>query len=114
MKPHKLQAEFDIIKEACEAAAAAAKKMIDDNPTQWYPCGFSWVKIRPARGRLIEALKELQLGRTDDFEGGFQVYNPSKNHTQWMDAKMAGSRAFVEVLKKYYPTIQAKAVERID
>jgi hypothetical protein len=59
-------------------------------------------------------MKVAKVGEVDDFEGGFRVYNPSGNHTQWMDAKMAGSRAFVDVLKKYYPSIRAYAVERMD
>lgn len=105
--------EMKILQEAGEAAAAATMAMIDAHPEQWYPCGFSWVIIKPARGKLVDALKHFDLGHTSE-EGGFQVYNPSKNSTQWMDAKMAGSRAYVEVLKKYYPEIKAKAVERID
>lgn len=110
----KYAAEFKIIQEAQYAAKAAAQAMIDANPTQWYPCGFSWVKIKPARGKLVAALKHIGMGETDDYEGGFRVYNPSGNHTQWMDAKMAGSRAYVDVLKKYYPSMRAYAVERMD
>lgn len=114
MKPYKFQEELNIYAEAVGAASFAAKKMIDDNPGVWYPCGFSWVKIRPARGRFVEMCKDMDFGRTDDYEGGFQIYNPSGNSTQWMDAKMAGSRAFVEVMKKYYPEMKISAVERID
>jgi hypothetical protein len=104
----------DIIAAAQEAARKAAQDLVDANPGVWYPCGFSWVKIRPARGPLVKALREMGLGETDDFEGGFRVYNPSGHHTQWMDAKHEGSRAFVEVLKKYFPDIKMSAQSRID
>lgn len=93
MTSHKLQAEFDAIRAAQVAAAFAAKTLIDANPGTWYPCGFAWVIIKPARGPLVEALKELGLGQTS-VNGGFMVYNPSENATQWMDAKEAGARAF--------------------
>lgn len=107
--------EMIAIKEAQAAASAAAKAMIDQNPDQWYPCGFSWVLIKPARGKLVDALKHFEIGGTSE-EGGYMIYNPSGNHTQWMDAKMAGSRAYVEVLKKHFPDskLKFKAVERID
>lgn len=107
--------ELKVLQEAQDAARAAANKMIDENPDQWYPCGFSWVEIKPARGKLIDALKHFNIGKNGVY-GGWQVYNPSRNHTQWMDAKMAGSRAYVEVLRKHYPDgkLKFKAVERID
>jgi hypothetical protein len=111
---YKYQKELDVFREAELAAETATQQMIDENPGTWYPCGFSWVKIRPARGRFVEMCKQQDVGRTDDFEGGFQIYNPSHNSTQWMDAKMAGSRAFVAVLKKHYPEMRIYAVDRID
>ena len=110
--------ELEVLQEAQTAAAQAAKALIDQNPNQWYPCGFSWVRIRPARGKLIDALKRVEIGRTDDFEGGYVVYNPSGNSTQWMDAKMAGSRVYADKLNAYFTAngikAKAKAEERID
>ena len=85
---------------ALKAAADAAQEMLDKNPGVWYPCGFAWVKIRPARGPVVKALKEMDLGAVDGYAGGFMVYNPSKNITQWMDAKAAGARAFADALKE--------------
>ena len=103
MKQHKLQAEFDAITAAQTAAASTAKAMIDAFPTQWYPCGFAWVRIKPARGRLVEALKEKDIGHTSE-EGGYVVHNPSQNSTQWMDAKEAGARAFINELALFLIT----------
>ena len=107
--------EMKVLQEAQTAARSAAEELIVANPDTWYPCGFSWVIIKPARGKLIDALKHFNIGRTSE-EGGYMIYNPSGNHTQWMDAKMAGSRAYVEVLKRCYPDSKYtfRAVERID
>jgi hypothetical protein len=100
------------IELALQAARAAAQKMINDNPDVWYPCGFAWVKIRPARGPVVKALKEMGLGKVDSYAGGYMVYNPSGNATQWMDAKIEGARAFAGVLKKM--GVNATVQSRID
>ena len=114
MDTYKYQAELDIYTEAQVAAAKAARDLITANPGTWYPCGFAWVKIKPARGRFVAMCKDRDIGRTDDYEGGFMIYNPSENSTQWMDAKEAGCRAFVDVLKKHYPEMRAYTKTRID
>jgi hypothetical protein len=93
----KLQAEITAIQVASAEASGATNALIAANPGVWYPCGFAWVIIKPARGPLVEALKSLNMGRTSD-TGGFMVYNPSSNPTQWMDAKEAGARAFKDSL----------------
>jgi hypothetical protein len=85
-----------------QAAEAAAGKIEEDELmglNTWYPCGFAWVNIKPARGPLVAYLKSIGEGYTDEYYGGYTVYNPSKNHTQWMDAKKAGARAFADELK---------------
>jgi len=114
MDAYKFQAELDIYNEAQAAAAKATQAYLNANPGVWYPCGFAWVKIRPARGRFVAMCKDRDIGRTDDYEGGFMIYNPSENATQWMDAKEVGCNAFIDVLKKYYPTMRAYAKTRID
>jgi len=104
-----------IVTMALEAAKQAAIDHITANPDAWYPCGFSWVNIKPARGPLIQVMKDRGLGYTDTYYGGYTVYNPSSHHTQWMDAKIAGSKAFVEALKPHLPpTMTAKVCSRID
>jgi hypothetical protein len=97
---------------ALKAAADAAQKLINENPDVWYPCGFAWVKIRPARGPVVKALKEMGLGDIDGYAGGYMVYNPSGNATQWMDAKVAGARAFADALKEM--GVKATVESRID
>lgn len=83
--------------EAFSAAEKATDKHIADNPDVWYPCGFAWVTIKPARGPLVKYLKERKIG-DKAYEGGWTIYNPSKNLTQWMDAKYEGAKAFAKVL----------------
>lgn len=90
-----------IYREAHSEAMVAAQRHIDANPTVWFPCGFAWVNIKPARGPFVNFLKEMKVGRTDDYYGGYTIWNPSDNSTQWMDAKEVGARAFAAVLKRY-------------
>lgn len=104
--------EDQIYQEAVIAAVAATHDMVNRNPDTWYPCGFAWVNIKPARGKFVSYLKTHHLGSTDSYAGGYTIWNPSKHPTQWMDAKMAGARAFAAVLRKY--DIKATAYERMD
>lgn len=103
---------------AQQEAAKAAQDYLDTYPDRWYPCGFSWVKIRPARGRFVQAMKELDLGQTDEYAGGLQIYNPSGNRTQCMDAKYAGAKVFAEILNKWFAErglkLKASAQSRVD
>jgi hypothetical protein len=99
----------DIITEAFEAAKAATDAYIAANPDQWYPCGFAWVNIRPARGPLVNALKVMKAG-SRGYSGGLEIWNPSGHNTQCMDAKFAGAKAFADVLKSrgYQCTAQSR------
>lgn len=98
---------------AMEKAAEATQAYLDAHPDQWYPCGFAWVNIRPARGALAKVLKDRKLASPGVY-GGLMVYNPSKNNTQCMDAKEAGARAFVDFMKPLYPTYKISVGTRID
>lgn len=86
-----------LLKEAFEEANAAANQLIKDNPDQWYPCGFAWVNIFPARGPLVKYLKENNIGRKS-FSGGWDISNPAGVTSQWMDAAFVGARAFADKL----------------
>lgn len=101
-----------ILNEAFAAAARATQEYLDSHPGEWYPCGFSWVNIKPARGALVQLLKDRGEGYTDTYYHGYTVHNPSQNSTQCMFAKEAGSRAFADVLKPH--NIRASVCTRID
>jgi len=103
----KFAEEHALYLRAKDAAIKAAKQKIAENPGEWYPCGFASVKISPARGKFVNLMKKLEIGYTDTFNGGYVISDPAQLHTQWMDAKLAGARAFAEVLRssgiKAYP-----------
>jgi hypothetical protein len=89
----------EIVNEAF-AAAAAATQAFHDKHGQVYPCGFAWVRIKPARGPFVAAIKERDS--TGWYvENGLCVYNPSKHWTQSVDGKYAGAEAFAAVLQKH-------------
>lgn len=98
-----------IITDAFNAAKAATDEYIRANPDQWYPCGFAWVNIRPARGPLVTMLKKMKIGH-NGYSGGWEIWNPSGHNTQCMDAKFAGAKAFADVLKSrgYQCTAQSR------
>lgn len=104
--------EHALYLKAKQAAIEAARQKIAENPGQWYPCGFAGVKISPARGKFVKLLKELNVGYTDSFNGGYYVNDPAHLSTQWMDAKLAGARAFAKVLQE--SGIKAHAESMID
>lgn len=86
-----------LIERALEAARDAAKAHDATNPG-WYPCGFAWVNIKPARGKLITLLKNMKIGRTDAYYGGYSIWNPSGHNSQHMYTLEAGAKAFAKVL----------------
>lgn len=87
----------EVVNYALAKASEATDKYLVANPNNWYPCGFASVKIKPARGKLVTYLKANKIGRVS-YNGGYQIWNPSGNCTQSMDAKVAGADAFVKVL----------------
>lgn len=80
-------------------------------------CGFAWVNIKPARGPLVKYLKSKGIGRPGTY-GGYSLssYNciPGSGSSQSMQRKEAGCRAFVEVVKKYFPDMKIWVETRID
>ena len=102
----------DILAKAEQDAVATTAKYLSDIGGDTYPCGFAWVHIKPARGQFVKIMKELKMGRTDEFYGGYVVYNPSGNFCQNMDAKYEGAKAFANELKRH--GVNATAIQRID
>jgi hypothetical protein len=101
----------EISNKAFDAANLATQKYLQE-PHDWYPCGFAWVRIRPARGKFVSYLKENGLGSHDPFDGGFVIHNPSRVRTQSMNAALIGAQAFAEVLRTN--SINAFAESRVD
>jgi len=83
--------------EANEAAIQATREYLQSNHHR-FPCGFSWVIIRPARGVVVKYLKDNNIGHKG-YDGGWKIWNPSQSSTQSMYALYTGSLAFADVLK---------------
>lgn len=90
-----------VILRAKERAAIAAEAYLLRIGGDQYPCGFAWVNIKPARGKFVTILKELGIGRTDKYYGGYTIWNPSDNFCQNMYAKEEGAKEFALELAKY-------------
>lgn len=73
-------------------------------------CGFAWVSIRPARGKLVNWLKKNGIGRKNNYEGGYQI--SVFEFGQSMEQKEAYARAFAKVLREN--GIDAYAGSRMD
>ena len=73
-------------------------------------CGFAWVKIRPARGKFVQWLKEQNIGSKDNYEGGYTIW--CHEFGQSLTRKEAFANAFAEVLRGY--GINAYGQSRID
>ena len=70
-------------------------------------CGFANVSIHPARGRFVSFMKKADIG-SSGYKGGWRISyydimpkSHQYNHTQSMDIKEEGCRAFADALKKY-------------
>lgn len=100
-----------IIEDAQADALRFTKAYLEQHPCE-YPCGFAWVNIKPARGQFVKVMKQMGIGRTDEYYGGYTFWNPSQHSTQNMDAKLEGARVFARELRKY--GINARENSRLD
>lgn len=61
-------------------------------------CGFAYVIIRPARGKLVTWLKKNDIGYKG-YQGGWWISMSAYTGSQSVERKEAGARAFAQVLK---------------
>jgi hypothetical protein len=100
---------------AFDAAAKATDTYLKNPDTYsdtWFPCGFAWIKIKPARGPVVKFLKDHGIGHLDDYAGGYVIYNPSGNATQSLYAKAEGAKAFMKSLEE--ANILGKATIKVE
>lgn len=80
-------------------------------------CGFAWVTIKPARGPFVKWLKQNKIGRSGTY-GGWTISSydttPGTGSSQSMQRKEAGCKAFVNVIKAYFPDMKIWMESRID
>ena len=102
-----------IVREARDAAWEASDKFFRERlgGVDQYACGFAWVTVfEKASTKLGRRLKEVGFRRA--YDGGLQLWNPSKFGCQNVDTLEAGAEAYAEVLKRY--GIEAYAGSRLD
>jgi hypothetical protein len=111
----------DLYREGVEAATKAfaeahpqamvvqqhQNQLDDSSPVvrQWHVpdgvCGFAWVTLSPARGKLAAFLKTK--GAHKGYYGGYQLstydFCPSSVSSQSYERKMAAARAFAKVFQ---------------
>lgn len=108
-----LEALEEIHFEATLAAEQAARKFFDEKlgGRDQMCCGFAWVTVfEKASTKLGRKLKEVGFRKA--YDGGLQLWNPSRFGCQNVDTLEAGARAYAEVLKRY--GIEAYAESRLD
>lgn len=131
----KQKSAYDILVEASEAAEAAVKACrptpmvvgtaiglsdeIDESQPIYFVeggmCGFAYVVIKPARGKLVAELKKRGIGSAH-YYGGYSAsssaFAPSIRRDQSYERACAAARGAVEVLQKY--GINAYVDSRLD
>ena len=104
----------NILNEAQAVAHDAAAKFFQEKlgGQDRYACGFAWVNIYGVKGntKLGRAMKAA--GFRKGYDGGYQIWNPSKFPCQNVDTLEAGAYAAAEVFKRYGFT--AYAGSRLD
>ena len=59
-------------------------------------CGFAWINIKPARGKFVNWLKKADIGRKDNYYGGYTIW--VSEFGQSVTRKENYARAFAKVL----------------
>lgn len=80
-------------------------------------CGFAWINIKPARGPFISWLKKNNRGDRGVYGGWTLGTYDITDHTcnsQSLARKEAACRAFVEVLREYFPGMRIWVSSRLD
>lgn len=82
--------------EAMSAAAKATREFLAKHGDRDL-CGFAWVTTyEKGTSKIVRELK--RYGFKKSYSGGYQLWNPSKSHTQSISALEAGADAAAAVL----------------
>ena len=78
-------------------------------------CGFSWVDVYGVRANSKLGKALIANGfRKDSYAKSLKFRSPDQTTTQSVDAKEAGARAFVTVMKNSFEDIRIHAGSRLD
>ena len=114
-------ATFDAreVNEACataelEARKAATKFFMEKlGGVDQYACGFAWVNVYGVRSNSRLGKHLQSFGFRKSYEGGLQLWNPSKAMVQNVDTLEAGADAYAKVLRDKLG-LEAYAGSRLD
>lgn len=100
--------------EASAAAREAAEKFFQEQlgGQDQFACGFAWVTIYKVRSNSKLGKALINVGFRKSYDGGLQLWNPSKFGCQNIDTLETGARAYADVLKRH--GIEAYAGSRLD
>lgn len=100
--------------EANQAAVEAATKFFTEKlgGVDQYACGFAWVSVHNVRSNSKVGKALQAVGFRKAYDGGLQLWNPSKFPCQNVDTLEHGAVAYATVLKRY--GIEAYAGSRLD
>ena len=102
------------VNQAVSEATRKTKSYIVDHGEGW-TCGFTWVDIYGVRANSKLGKALIANGfRKDSYAKSLKFWSPDKTTTQSVDAKEAGARAFVNVIKNSFPEIRVYAGSRLD
>ena len=105
-----------LTKELHNTAMVAAEKATNDYIDahgDFDCCGFAWVTAYVnGASKLGKSFKAVGFDKA--YGGGWQLWNPSKNFTQSINAKEAGAQAYVDVIRTALPTVKIYASSRMD
>lgn len=105
-----------LTKELHNTAMVAAEKATNDyikTHGDFDCCGFAWVTAYVnGASKLGKSFKAVGFDKA--YGGGWQLWNPSKNFTQSINAKEAGAQAYVDVIRTALPTVKIYANSRMD
>ena len=105
-----------LTKELHNTAMVAAEKATNDYIAAHGDhdcCGFAWVTAYVnGASKLGKSFKAVGFDKA--YGGGWQLWNPSKNFTQSINAKEAGAQAYVDTIRTALPTVKIYASSRMD
>lgn len=100
-------------KEAANACTPTPMIVSGEGREYYVPsgvCGFAWISIRPANCAFANWLRKNNIGRTNSYEGGLQIW--VSDYGQSMELKEAYARGYAKVIKE--AGIRAYSGSRMD
>ena len=85
------QMNFAELFENARTAAQAESDASEARQTSWYPCGFAWIVIRPARGPFITWCKKNGIG-SNAYGGGWPSSSSRRGLTPWAALREGSGR----------------------